>query len=69
MTHRQVDLIGTHSNHQNRAELLKRTRRWLSEGRQGSFEDPKVSVRAKPKALVPRRVVDRLGEEAVREPC
>jgi hypothetical protein len=62
-----VDLIGTYSNHRNRADLLKRTRRWLSEGRQGSLQDPKISVPAKPKAIVPRRVVDRLGEETVRE--
>lgn len=67
MTHHQVDLIGTYSNHRNRADLLKRTRRWLSEGRQGSFEDPRASVRAKANAVVPRRVVDRLGDEAVRE--
>jgi hypothetical protein len=64
---RQVDLIGTYSNHRNRADLLKRTRQWLSDGRQASVEDPKLSARAKPKATVPRRVVDRLGEETVRE--
>ena len=57
----------TYPNHRNRADLLKRTRRWLSEGRQATIQDPKVSVRAKPGALVPRRVVDRLGEETVRE--
>jgi hypothetical protein len=62
-----VDLIGTYSNHRNRADLLKRTRRWLSEGRQAPIQDSKVSVRAKPEEIVPRRVVDRLGEEAVRE--
>jgi hypothetical protein len=62
-----VDLIGTYSNHRNRADLLKRTRRWLSEGRQGLIQDPQRSVRAKPTAIVPRRVVDRLGDETVRE--
>jgi hypothetical protein len=62
-----VDLIGTYSNHRNRADLLKRTRRWLSEGRQTAFQDPKVSVRSTPKAVVPRRVADRLGDEVVRE--
>jgi hypothetical protein len=62
-----VDLIGTYSNHRNRADLLKRTRRWLSEGRQAPIQDPKVTVRARPEGIVPRRVVDRLGEEAVRE--
>src|SRR5712664_1482735 len=65
--HRQMDLIGTYSNHRNRADLLKRTRRWLSEGRQASSQDPKVSARARPEGIVLRRVVDRLGEEAVRE--
>ena len=63
----RVDLLGTYSNHRNRAELLKRTRRWLGEGRQGSLQDPKVSVRANAKAVAPRRVFDRLGDEAVRE--
>jgi len=66
--HRQmVDLIGTYSNHRNRADLLKRTRRWLNEGRQAPIQDPKVSVRSTPKAVVPRRVADRLGDEVVRE--
>ena len=65
--HRQVDLIGTYSSHRNRADLLKRTRRWLSEGRQAPIRDAKVSVRAKSKAVVPRRVVDRLREDVVRE--
>ena len=62
-----MDLIGTYSNHRNRADLLKRARRWLSEGRQAPIQDPKVSVRAKPNAVAPRRVVDRLGGEVVRE--
>lgn len=62
-----MDLIGTYSNHRNRADLLKRTRRWISEGRQGPVQDPKVSVRAEPKAVVPRGVADRLGEDAVHE--
>jgi hypothetical protein len=62
-----VDLIGTYSNHRNLADLLQRTKRWLSEGRQGSPTDPRVSVRAKATAIVPRRVVDRLGAETVRE--
>jgi hypothetical protein len=65
--HRQVDLIGTYSNHRNRADLLKRTRRWLSDGCQARIQDPKVSVRSMPKVIVPRRVVDRLGDEVVRE--
>jgi hypothetical protein len=67
MTHHQVNLIGAYSNHRNLSELLKRTRRWLSEGRQASLNDPKVSVQAKAKAIVPRRVIDRLDEETLRE--
>jgi hypothetical protein len=67
MGRHMVDLIGTYSNQLNRADLLKRTRRWVSEGRQAPIQDPKVSVRARPKAVEPRRVVDRLGDEAVRE--
>jgi hypothetical protein len=67
MMQRQVDLIGTYSNHRNRADLLKRTRRWLSEGRRAQIQDPKVSVRAKSKTVVPRRVADRLGEDTVHE--
>jgi len=65
--HRQVDVIGTYSNHRNLADLLKRTRCWLSEGGQGTLQDPKTSVRSNPKAIGPRRVVDRLGDETVRE--
>ena len=62
-----MDLIWTYSNHRNRAELLKRARRWLCEARQAPIQDPKVSVRAKPTVIVPRRVADRLGEETLRE--
>ena len=62
-----MDLIGTYSNHRNRADLLKRTRWWLSEGHQAPIQDPKVSVRTKLKTPVPRRVTDRLGEDVVRE--
>jgi hypothetical protein len=62
-----VDLIGTYSNQLNRADLLKRARRWLSEAHQAPIQDPKVSVRAKPRVIVPRRIADRLGEETLRE--
>jgi len=65
--HHQVDLIGTYSNHQNLADLLKRTRRWLSGARRAPFEAPRASAKARAKAVVPRRVVDRLGDEGVRE--
>ena len=67
MMHHQADLIRTYSNHRNRADLLKRTQQWLSESRQGMLQDPKTSVRSTAKAVVPRRVVARLGEESVRE--
>jgi|SRR6266700_4290514 len=67
MMHRQVDLIGTYSNHQNLADLLQRTRRWLSEARRAPLEAPRASVRAKAKAIVPRRVIDRLCDEVVHE--
>ena len=62
-----MDLIGTYSNHRNRADLLKRTRRWLSEGRQAQIQDLKVSVRSMPEASGSRRVVNRLGDETTRE--
>jgi hypothetical protein len=63
----RVDLIGTYSNQLNRADLLKRARRWLRESRQAPIQDTKVSVRAKPEVIVPRRVIDRLSAETVRE--
>lgn len=64
---KRVDPIGTYSNHRNRADLLKRTRRWLSEGRQAQIQDPKVSVRSMPEASGSRRVVNRPGDETARE--
>lgn len=67
MGHQVVDLIGAYSNHRNLADLLKRARRWLSEGHRAALQDPKIGIRSTPKAIVPRRVVDRLGEESVRE--
>ena len=62
-----VDLTWTYSNRQDLADLLQRTRLWLREDRERLAQDPHVSVRAKPNVTVPRRVVDRLGEDAVRE--
>lgn len=62
-----VDLTWTYSNRQDLADLLRRTRLWLMEDRQRPAKNPTVSVRAKPNSTVPRRVVDRLGEDAVRE--
>jgi hypothetical protein len=62
-----MDFIGTYSNHRNLSDQLKRTWRWLSEARRTPFEAPRAGARAKAKAVVPRRVVDRLGDEVVRE--
>ena len=62
-----MDLTGGYSNRQDLAELLRRTRRWLSEDHQGPLQDLQVSVRTRPTPAVPRRVLDRLGEDVVRE--
>jgi AraC-like DNA-binding protein len=62
-----VDLTWTYSNRQDLADLLQRTRRWVEENRQGPAIDLQASVRAKPNSAMPRRVVDRLGEDMVRE--
>jgi hypothetical protein len=62
-----VEAIRTYSNHGDRADQLRRARRWLSEDPQEPAGDRQVSVRAKPNSVIPRRVVDRLGEDVVRE--
>ena len=62
-----VGLIRTYSNHRDRADLLRRTRLWLREDQERPDQDPQASVRANPNAVVPRRVVDRLGEAVVQE--
>jgi hypothetical protein len=62
-----VGLIRTYSNQQDRADLLRRARLWVMEDQQGSNQDPQVTVGVKPNSAVPRRVVDRLGEDVVRE--
>jgi hypothetical protein len=62
-----VDLTWTYSNRRDLADLLRRARRWVSEDRQAAVQDPQASVRAKPNRTVPKRVVDRLGEQTVRE--
>ena len=68
MMHRQmVDLTWTYSNRLDLAELLRRARQWVSEDRQDALQDPRLSVWAKSTPIVPRRVVDRLGEDVVRE--
>ena len=62
-----VDLTWTYSNQQDLADLLRRARRWVNEDRQHPAQDPQPSVRAKSNPTLPRRVVDRLGDEVVRE--
>lgn len=62
-----VGLAGTYSNRLDLADLLRRARRWVSEDRQRALQDLRSSVRARPDSARPRRVVDRLGEEVVRE--
>lgn len=62
-----MDLTWTYSNQQDVADLLRRARVWLSEDRQGPILDRRISVRARPAPAVPRRVVERLGEDTVRE--
>jgi hypothetical protein len=63
----RVDLTWTYSNRQNLADLLRRARVWLIEDHRGLAQDQKVSVQARPTPDVPRRVVDRLGEDIVCE--
>jgi hypothetical protein len=62
-----VDLTWTYSNQQDLADLLRRARQWVTEIRQDALQDPRLSVRAKSTSIVPRRVVDRLGEDVVRQ--
>lgn len=62
-----MDLTWTYSNQQDLADLLRRARVWVNEDRCGPVQDRRASVRAKPALAVPRRVVDRLGEDVVRE--
>ena len=62
-----ADLTWTYSNRLDLADLLRRTQRWVSKDRRGPAQDPRPGVRARSASGVPRRVVDRLGEDAVRE--
>lgn len=57
----------TYSNQQDLADLLRGARMWLGEDRHGPIQDRQASVRARPTPTMPRRVVDRLGEDVVRE--
>jgi hypothetical protein len=62
-----VDLKWTYSNRLDLADLLRRARLWLSEDREVAVKDPQPSVRARLTSGMPRRVVDRLGEDVVQE--
>lgn len=62
-----VDLTWTYSNQPDLADLLRRTRLWLNEDRRETPQDQQVGIWARLKPAEPRRVVDRLGEDAVRE--
>ena len=62
-----VEAIRVYFNRGDLADQLRRARRWLDEDHQQPMSDRQVSVRAKPNSTVPRRVVDRLGEDVVRE--
>ena len=62
-----MDLTWTYSKQQDLADLLRRARLWLAEDHRGPVQDRQASVRAKPAPAMPRRVVDRLEEDAVGE--
>ena len=61
-----MDLVGAYSKRQDLADQLRRVLDRLGRAHQGTVEDPEHSVRTTAKAAVPHRVVDRLGEQAVR---
>ena len=62
-----MDLIGVWSKRQDLADLLRRARHRLGESGQWAAKDPLPRIRTTAKAAAPRRVVDRLGEDVVRE--
>lgn len=62
-----VDLVGAYSKRQDLADQLRRVLDRLGRAHQEPAEDPRESVRTTAKAAEPHRVVDRLGEQAVRE--
>jgi hypothetical protein len=62
-----VGLVGTYSKRQDLADQLRRVLDRLGRAHQEPVGDPELSVRTTAKADQPHRVVDRLGEQAVRE--
>jgi hypothetical protein len=62
-----VELVGTYSKRQDLADQLRRAVHQLERSSQEAVKDPHRSVRTTAKADEPWRVVDRLGEETVRE--
>ena len=62
-----MDLVGPYSKRQDLADQLRRALDRLGRAHQEPVEDPEHSVRTTAKAAVPHRVVDRLGEEMVRQ--
>ena len=62
-----MDLTWTYSNRLDLADLLRRARVGLNEDYQEPVQDQRVGVRAQPASGMPRRVVDRFGEDVVRE--
>lgn len=61
-----MDLVGAYSNRQDVVDQLRRALDRLDRAHQKPAEDLERSVRTTAKAAVPHRVVDRLGEKAVR---
>lgn len=62
-----VDVVWIYQKRQDLADQLRRRVRRLAEQRQSPVEDRQASVRTTAKAVVPKLVVDRLGEARVRE--
>lgn len=62
-----LDLVGTYSKRQDLADQLRLVLDRLGRAHQEPAEDLKESVRTTAKAAEPHRVVDRLGEQAVRQ--
>jgi DNA invertase Pin-like site-specific DNA recombinase len=54
-------------NRRDLADQLRRGRRWLDEDPREPVRDRQVSVQSNPNPTVPRRVVDRLGDDVVQE--
>ena len=62
-----VEAVRIYFNRQDLANLLRRMRRWIGEDPQKPVSDRQGSVQTKPNSAVPRRVVDRLGEDVMQE--